>query len=172
MNDLKMKKDKNIIINEALFSFKLQLQVGLITFKEIQDWADQQLLIDNNDIVILDICFLTNEDEVRDYINDFFRYDVNIDIEKVALKVFKQYFENKMPKLLDSQLNDHILNLKLLADYLFDINYRLGEATLGGYITGYDDDITGAQKGGWSITPQEIYVKLYQYLQNWISRFS
>ncbi|CAI3926087.1 unnamed protein product [Commensalibacter communis] len=161
------------MIYEDLFAFKLQLKVGLTTFKEVQDWADQKILQNNNDAIILDICFIKSHYELQDYLDHLFKYDVDVDKEKVALVILKQYFNEKVPKQLDSQLRYHVSILRFLADYLDEINLPENEASLISRIIAYEDEIILSEIGDvLSISVEEIYAEFYQYLQNWLSKYT
>ncbi|CAI3930098.1 unnamed protein product [Commensalibacter communis] len=120
----------------------------------------------------MDICFIKNDYELHDYINHLFKYDVDVDKEKVALVILKQYLSHKMPKQMDSQFDYHVSNLRFLADYLDEVNLPEREAFLSGYIVAYDDEIFGAATGNWSISAEEIYEEFYQYLQNWLLKYT
>ena len=50
--------------DDSKFCFGLKLNVGLITPKEIQTWADKKILEDNNDQFVLDICYLNSDDVI------------------------------------------------------------------------------------------------------------
>ncbi|CAI3922676.1 hypothetical protein [Commensalibacter communis] len=161
------------MIYEDLFAFKLQLKVGLTTFKEVQDWADQKILQNNNDVIILDICFIKSHYELQDYLDHLFKYDVDVDKEKVALVILKQYFNEKVPKQLDSQLHYHVSILRFLVDYLDEINLPENEASLISRIIAYEDEIILSEIGDvLSISVEEIYAEFYQYLQNWLSKYT
>jgi len=64
------------------FCLGLKLNVGLITPKEIQTWADKKILEGKKDPFVLDICFLGSETEVKDYFNKLIRTDLYIKNEQ------------------------------------------------------------------------------------------
>ncbi|EUK18604.1 hypothetical protein [Commensalibacter papalotli (ex Servin-Garciduenas et al. 2014)] len=72
----------------------------------------------------------------------------------------------------DNQFNYHISNLKILADYLYDVNSFKKEVSLISYILAYDDEILLAERGYFSISSEQVYIGFYNYLQNWILKSS
>lgn len=162
----------NIMTFKEIFEFKLKLDLGLISVKVIQDWAEAQILINHNNQIALHICYLNNEMAVLDYIN----YLLMISEEKnqdqlksvVALQVLKEYFQKYLPKVLDDQLDSHIIKLRELAKYLYELTDLNNEVSLDSYIVAFDDQITLAIEGHACMTPQMAYNQLYQYLEDWM----
>ncbi|WP_174493795.1 hypothetical protein [Acinetobacter sp. Marseille-Q1623] len=157
---------------KEIFEFKLKLDLELISVKAIQDWADAQILIDHNNQIALHICYLSNDHEVLNYISHL----IMISEEKnqnelksvVALQVLKEYFQNHLPKMLDDQLDFHIVKLRELASYIYELTDLNKVVSLDSYIVAYDDQITLAIEGNAGMTPQMAYNELYQYLKDWI----
>lgn len=162
----------NFMTFKEIFELKLKLNLGLISVKVIQDWADTQILINHNNQIVLHICYLNNEREVLDYIN----YLVMSSEEKkqdqlksvVALHVLREYFQNYLPKILDDQLDSHIVKLRELAQYLYELIDLNNEVSLDSYIVTFDDQITLAIEGNAGMTPQMAYNEFYQFLEDWI----
>ncbi len=169
-------KHKSMDMNfKDKFYFKLRLDLGLMTIKEIQDWANDKILIDHNHQVALDICFLKDNIDIQNYVEHLVlnseNKHVREDKQLVALQVLKEYFENKLPKVLDNQLDFHVSNLRYIVQYLNDVGNESGENNLDSYIIGYDDQIALACLGLAGMSPQEAYDFLYYYLDDWIKKF-
>jgi hydroxyethylthiazole kinase-like sugar kinase family protein len=78
------------------FCLGLKLNIGLITPKEIQAWADKKILEGKNDPFVLDICFLGSEAEVKDYFNKLIRTDLDIQNEQlISINILKEYISKK-----------------------------------------------------------------------------
>ena len=152
--------------DDEIFCLKIQLIVGLIAPKEIQKCLNIRFLKNYTDSLLLEMSFLHGESELEKFIYNLI--DNSLNREQIALKVFKKYFYKRMPKALDENLDNHILNLKFIADYLFDFNELRNEPSLSGYITAFDDQITEAYLGNIGMRPEEAYFELYKYLRNWI----
>lgn len=152
--------------DDEIFCLKLQLRVSLIQPKHIQRCLNKRFIKNCTDQLLLEMSFLHEESELEKFIYNLI--DNSLAREQIALKIFKKYFYKIMPKVLDENLDKHICNLQFIADYLFNFNVLRNESFLSGYITAFDDQITEAYLGNVNMRPEEAYLELYKYLQNWI----
>ena len=107
--------------DDSKFCFWLKLNVGLITPKEIQTWADKKILEDNNDQFVLDICYLKSDDEVKNYFNKLIRADLDIHNEQlISINILKEYISKKTPSDLDSGLSKYINDVELICLHIND----------------------------------------------------
>ena len=158
---------------EDIFNWQLKLDLGLISVADVQQWAQDALLNDINVAMALDICFLKNEKEVLMYIDHLLQTSEEPDKKSfrqaVALQILKEYFDNHLPKILDDQLDIHMVKLKSIAFELYDLCQIESEVALEIYLVIFDDQINLATKGNADMTPQMAYDALYQYLEEWIA---
>ncbi|QVR66777.1 hypothetical protein [Acinetobacter sp. BHS4] len=78
--------------NSYKFQLKLELDLKLITPEEIQDWAMHALEDDPTNELALDICFLSNTEQVLQYFRLTERSEFSETlIDKVTTKVLENY---------------------------------------------------------------------------------
>lgn len=141
------------------FNFWLKLNVQLITPKEIQVWANEKILEDNDDQFILDICFLKNDEEIRNYLNRLRRVDFIIDETTVAINILKEYISKEN----SANLYEYIANIDLIALYIRDPD-------LTDLLCIYEDQIDLASLGYLSISVEQAFNEFLRHLNKWLDQ--
>lgn len=78
--------------NSYKFQLKLELDLKLITPEEVQDWAMHALENDPTNELALDICFLSNTEQILQYFRLTERNEFSeTSIDKVTTKVLENY---------------------------------------------------------------------------------
>ena len=79
------------------FQFKLKLILNLKSAKDIQNWAIDRLDKNPADLLALDICFFSKDEEVLDYFNNISISQTNLEPtlrKKILYDVLKKWLEN------------------------------------------------------------------------------
>ncbi|WP_262462990.1 hypothetical protein [Acinetobacter pittii] len=158
--------NKLIMSNDTKFCLGLKLNVGLITSKEIQIWADKKILEDKNDPFVLDICFLESETEVKDYFNNLTRADLDIHNKRlISINVLKEYISKKKPSNLDSDLDQYINDIELICWHIHD-------SALTSLLHIYGDQINLAYQGVLTISVQKAFDEFSEHVNEWLEKSS
>ncbi|MDV7435862.1 hypothetical protein R4447_04705 [Acinetobacter baumannii] len=148
--------------DDTKFCLGLKLNIGLITPKEIQVWADKKILEDKNDPFVLDICFLGSEAEVKDYFNKLIRADLDVQNKKlISINVLKEYISTKKPSDLDSDLEQYIIDIELICWHIHD-------SALISLLHIYGDQINLAYQGVLTISVQQAFDDFSKYINEWL----
>ena len=102
------------------FCFKLKLEIGLLTTKEIQDWANEEVLKNNQDEFTLDICFMKSEEDVREYFNQLSYVDLNLNRQKIAVTILKEYLLEKYPLNLNTDIEQYLSDINFITKHIID----------------------------------------------------
>ncbi|WEV50133.1 hypothetical protein OZX61_12410 (plasmid) [Acinetobacter sp. ESL0695] len=145
--------------DDIKFNFWLKLNVELITPKEIQVWANEKILEDNNDQFILDICFLKNDEEIRNYLTKLRRVDFIIDETTVAINILKEYISKES----SSNLYEYIANIDLIASHIRDPD-------LTDLLSIYGNQIELASLGYLKISVEQAFNEFLQHLNKWLEQ--
>ncbi|OAL80417.1 hypothetical protein AY606_15470 [Acinetobacter sp. SFB] len=153
-------------MNEAKkFQFKVELALNLKSAKDIQNWAVNTLEKNPTDLLALEICFFSKDEEVLDYF-----HNINIEQSKIepTLKkiilwgVLKKYIEKPLPIEYSKEL---IFNLFVI---LLDISRYAEDEYLYDFITHYDDEFYLSLKGISILEPEEVWPTFLNDLKNWL----
>ena len=148
--------------DDSKFYFGLKLNVGLITPKEIQIWADKKILEGNNDQFVLDICFLKSDAEVKNYFHKLIRADLDIhDEQLISINILKEYISNKLPSNLDSELDQYITDVELICWHIKDSN-------LTSLLYIYTDQINLAYEKVLTISVKEAFEEFLKHIKTWL----
>lgn len=152
--------------DEEKFQLKLELILNLKSAKDIQNWAIDKLDKNPADLLALDICFFSKEEEVLDYFNNISIAETTTEPtlkKKILYKVLKKYSEitPSMGCSIEVISNLFVILLKISRyaedEYLYDfINY-------------YDDELYLALEGISKLEPEEIWPTFLNDLKNWLS---
>lgn len=150
--------------DDSQFCLWLKLNVGLISPKEIQAWADKKILEDNNDPFVLDICFLGSDAEVKNYFNKLIRADLDIDNERlISINILKEYISKKNPSNLDSDLDQYITDIDLICWYINDFD-------LISLLYSYSDQINLAHEKVLTISVKEAFDEFLKQIHAWLEQ--
>jgi hypothetical protein len=145
--------------DDTKFYLGLKLNVGLITPKEIQAWADKRILEDSSDEFALDICFLGSDVEVKKYFNKLVRSDLDVYESPIAISVLKEYISKKYPSELE--LDQYTINIDLISTYIDD-------SDLIEILNIYGDQINLASLGYLTISVKEAFDEFSKHLNEWL----
>ena len=148
--------------DDSKFCFGLKLNVGLITPKKIQIWADKKILEDNNDQFVLDICYLKSDDEVKNYFNKLIRADLDIHNEQlISINILKEYISTKTPSDLDSGLDQYINDVELIC-------WHIKDSDLTSLLYIYTDQINLAYEKVLTISVKEAFNEFLRHITAWL----
>ena len=150
--------------DDSKFCFWLKLNVGLITPKEIQTWADKKILEDNNDQFVLDICYLKSDAEVKNYFNKLIQADLDIHNEQlISINILKEYISKKTPSNLDSGLNQYITDVELIC-------WHINDSDLTSLLYIYSAQINLAYQRVLTISVKEAFDEFSKHINEWLKQ--
>lgn len=148
------------------FQFKLELSLNLKSAKDIQNWAIDRLDKNPADLLALDICFFSKDEEVLDYFNNISISQTNLEPtlrKKILYDVLKKWLE-KPPSIGYS--------IELISN-LFSILLKISKYTededLYDFINYYDDELYLASEGISKLDLKEVWPTFLNDLENWLS---
>ena len=146
------------------FCLGLKLNVGLITPKEIQTWADKKILEGKKDPFVLDICFLGSETEVKDYFNKLIRTDLYIKNEQlISINILKEYISKKKISNLDTDLDQYINDIELIC-------WHINDSALTSLLYIYTDQINLAYQGVLTISVKKAFDEFSKNINEWLEQ--
>ena len=148
--------------DDCKFCFGLKLNVGLITPKEIQTWADKKILEGNNDQFVLDICFLKSDAEVKNYFNKLIQADLHIhDEQLISINILKEYISKKFPSNLDFELDQYVTDVELIC-------WHIKDSDLTSLLYIYTDQINLAYEKILTISVKEAFEEFLKHIKTWL----
>ena len=128
--------------NSYKFQLKLELDLKLITPEEIQDWAMHALEDDPTNELALDICFLSNTEQVLQYFRLTERNEFSeTSIDKVTTKVLENYIFKHINTV------NHKDQIYSFFQNIFPINHYLEKEELRFLIYSYEGQLEMASEG-------------------------
>jgi len=148
------------------FQFKLELTFNLKSAKDIQNWAIDKLDKNPADLLALDICFFSKDEEVLDYFNNISIAETTIEPtlkKKILYEVLKKYTE------ITRSIGYSIQLISNLFAILIKISRFAEDEDLYDFINYYDDELYLALEGISKLEPEEIWPTFLNDLKNWLS---
>jgi len=148
------------------FQFKLELTLNLKSAKDIQNWAIDRLDKNPADLLALDICFFSKDEEVLDYFNNISISQTNLEPtlrKKILYDVLKKWLE-KPPSIGYS-----IELISNLFAILLKISRYTEDEDLYDFINYYDDELYLASEGISKLDLKEVWPTFLNDLENWLS---
>lgn len=143
--------------------FKLKLGLSLISPEDIQKWAIEQLADDSNNLLALEICFLSNEQQVLDYF-----LNINVEHLSIALdlknKIYYEILVDYAEKQPTSEYSKDIILCKFMT--LFKISKYIENEGFADFIDYYDDEFYFSSEGFSQLEPHEVWSKFLYELKN------
>jgi len=138
--------------NSYKFQLKMELDLKLITPEEIQSWAVHALENDSTNELALDICFLSNTEQILEYFkltekSEFCSYSR----DSLAIKVMENYiFKHLNTWNYKDQVDSFFQNTHYLIHYLEN-------AELGLLIRSYESQLDVAFQGYSQLEPETLW---------------
>jgi len=148
------------------FQLKLELTLNLKSAKDIQNWATDRLDKNPADLLALEICFFSKDNEVLDYFNNISISETNVEPnlkKKILYEILKKYVE--IPLSIGYSI-EVISNLFVI---LLKISRYAEDEDLYDFINYYDDELYLALEGISKLEPEEIWPTFLNDLKNWLS---
>ncbi|ENV92081.1 hypothetical protein Acal01_01581 [Acinetobacter calcoaceticus] len=148
------------------FQLKLELTLNLKSAKDIQNWATDRLDKNPADLLALEICFFSKDNEVLDYFNNISIAETNVEPnlkKKILYEILKKYVE--IPLSIGYSI-EVISNLFVI---LLKISRYAEDEDLYDFINYYDDELYLALEGISKLEPEEIWPTFLNDLKNWLS---
>jgi hypothetical protein len=148
------------------FQLKLELTLNLKSAKDIQNWATDRLDKNPVDLLALEICFFSKDNEVLDYFNNISIAETNVEPnlkKKILYEILKKYVE--IPLSIGYSI-EIISNLFVI---LLKISRYAEDEDLYDFINYYDDELYLALEGISKLEPEEIWPTFLNDLKNWLS---
>ena len=148
------------------FQLKLELTLNLKSAKDIQNWASDRLDKNPADLLALEICFFSKDNEVLDYFNNISISETNVEPnlkKKILYEILKKYVE--IPLSIGYSI-EVISNLFVI---LLKISRYAEDEDLYDFINYYDDELYLALEGISKLEPEEIWPTFLNDLKNWLS---
>ncbi|WP_287912726.1 MULTISPECIES: hypothetical protein [Acinetobacter] len=143
--------------------FKLKLGLSLIFPEDIQKWAIEQLADDSNNLLALEICFLSNEQQVLDYFLNIHVEHLSIALDlknKIYYEILVDYAETQPT----SEYSKDIILCKFMT--LFEISKYIENEGFADFIDYYDDEFYLSSEGFSQLEPHEVWSKFLYELKN------
>lgn len=138
--------------NSYKFQLKMELDLKLITPEEIQNWAVHALENDPTNELALDICFLSNTEQILEY----FRFTETSEFcsfsrDRLAIKFMENYiFKHLNTWNYKDQVDSFFQNTHYLIHYLEN-------AELGLLIRSYESQLDVAFQGYSQLEPETLW---------------
>jgi len=148
------------------FQFKLELILNLKSAKDIQNWAIDRLDKNPADLLALEICFCSKENEVLDYFNNISIAETNLEPtlkKKILYEILKKYTE------IAPSMGYSIKVISNLFSILIKISRYAEDEDLYDFINYYDDELYLALEGIAKLELDEIWPTFLNDLKNWLS---
>lgn len=148
------------------FQFKLELLLNLKSAKDIQNWAIDRLDKNPADLLALEVCFFSKDNEVLDYFNNISIAETTIEPtlkKKILYEVLKKYTE------ITPSIGYSIELISNLFAILIKISRFAEDENLYDFINYYDDELYLALDGISKLEPEEIWPAFLNDLKNWLS---
>jgi len=148
------------------FQFKLELSLNLKSAKDIQNWAIDRLDKNPADLLALEFCFFSKDNEVLDYFNNISIAETTIEPtlkKKILYEVLKKYTE------ITPSIGYSIELISNLFAILIKISRFAEDENLYDFINYYDDELYLALEGISKLEPEEIWPAFLNDLKNWLS---
>lgn len=148
--------------HDDIFLLGLKLNVGLITLKEIQVWASEKILQDNTDELILDLCFLKNERDIKDYFDTLIRKDLMIQNQSIiSMTILKEYILQRVPSDLEDDIFQYIADVELIVS-------NIRNADLISLLCTYSSQVELASLGYLHMTVKHAFDMFLHNLNVWL----
>ncbi|WP_336167589.1 hypothetical protein [Acinetobacter sp. 161(2023)] len=148
------------------FQLKLELTLNLKTAQDIQKWAIDKLDKNPADLLALDICFFSKDEEILDYFNNISIAETNVEStlkKKILYEILKKYTE------ITPYLGYSIKLISNLFALLIKISKLVEDEDLYDFINYYDDELYLASEGISKLELDEIWPTFLNDLKNWLS---
>ncbi|MFK8986637.1 hypothetical protein [Acinetobacter seifertii] len=138
--------------NSYKFQLKMELDLKLVTPEEIQNWAVHALENDPTNELALDICFLSNTEQILQY----FRLTEKSEFcscsrDRLAIKIMENYiFKHLNTWNYKDQVDSFFQNTHYLIHYLEN-------AELGSLIRSYESQLDVAFQGYSQLEPETLW---------------
>ncbi|MBO1282146.1 hypothetical protein ACJBLD_18850 [Acinetobacter nosocomialis] len=138
--------------NSYKFQLKMELDLKLITPEEIQNWAVHALENDPTNELALDICFLSNTEQILEYFRLTEKSEFNeISVDEVTRKVLENYiFKHLNTWNYKDQIDSFFQNTHYLIHYLEN-------AELASLIHSYESQLDVAFLGYSQLEPETLW---------------
>ncbi|MCH7328746.1 hypothetical protein [Acinetobacter modestus] len=145
-------------------TFKLKLELKIITAEEIQRWAIETLEKEPSNDLALDICFLSTSDQVTTYFNQLSRSLFNTDLTKESVNnLLKDYIEKHLELVKSQELLFPFLQ-KLLA-----LSKAIENEDLFELLNYYDDQFYLSFEGYTPSEPDAVFKEFINDLKDFLS---
>jgi len=154
------------MIDAEKFQFKLELLLNLKSAKDIQNWAIDRLDKNPADLLALEVCFFSKDNEVLDYFNNISIAETTIEPtlkKKILYEVLKKYTE------ITPSIGYSIELISNLFAILIKISRFAEDEELYDFINYYDDELYLALEGIAKLELDEIWPTFLNDLKNWLS---
>jgi len=148
------------------FQLKLELTLNLKSAQDIQNWAIDKLDKNPADLLALDICFFSKDEEVLDYCNNISLAETNIEPtlkKKILYEMLKKYIE------ITPSIGYSIELISNLFAILIEISKFAEDEDLYDFINYYDDELYLALEGIAKLELEEVWPTFLNDLKNWLS---
>lgn len=148
------------------FQLKLELTLNLRSAKDIQNWAIDKLDKNPADLLALEICFFSKDEEVLDYFNKISIAQCNIEStlkKKILCEVLKKHVETLSSSKYSIELISNLFAI------LLEIFRYADDEDLYDFINYYDDELYLALEGVSKLELEEIWPTFLNDLKNWLS---
>ncbi|WP_421426700.1 hypothetical protein ACOL7R_11935 [Acinetobacter pittii] len=150
--------------NSYKFQLKLELDLKLITPEEIQDWAMHALEDDPTNELALDICFLSNTEQVLQYFRLTERSEFSETlIDKVTTKVLENYIFKHINTV------NHKDQIYSFFQNIFSINLYLEKEELRFLIYSYEGQLEMALEDYSELETEELWGNFKMELKRYFS---
>ncbi|EXR35448.1 hypothetical protein ACG9WR_14500 [Acinetobacter pittii] len=150
--------------NSYKFQLKLELDLKLITPEEIQDWAMHALEDDPTNELALDICFLSNTEQVLQYFRLTERSEFSETlIDKVTTKVLENYIFKHINTV------NHKDQIYSFFQNIFSINLYLEKEELRFLIYSYEGQLEMALEDYSELETEELWENFKMELKRYFS---
>jgi len=148
------------------FQLKLELTLNLKSAQDIQNWAIDKLDKNPADLLALDICFFSKDEEVLDYCNNISLAETNIEPtlkKKILYEMLKKYIE------ITPSIGYSIELISNLFAILIEISKFAEDEDLYDFINYYDDELYLALEGIAKLELEEVWPTFLNDLKNWLA---
>lgn len=148
------------------FQLKLELTLSLKSAQDIQKWAIDKLDKNPADLLALDICFFSKDEEILDYFNNISIAETNVEPtlkKKILYEILKKYTE------ITPSIGYSIEFISNLFSILIKISRFAEDEELYDFINYYDDELYLALEGIAKLELDEIWPTFLNDLKNWLS---
>ncbi|MEB6623524.1 hypothetical protein MXM84_03265 [Acinetobacter pittii] len=150
--------------NSYKFQLKLELDLKLITPEEIQDWAMHALEDDPTNELALDICFLSNTEQVLQYFRLTERSEFSETlIDKETTKVLENYIFKHINTV------NHKDQIYSFFQNIFSINLYLEKEELRFLIYSYEGQLEMALEDYSELETEELWENFKMELKRYFS---